>query len=179
MIGSGDHHNPKFDKWGRDGEFSATVLDDGTRDGLKLHQDGCTYKVHVVSLLFVGSMMRRFLVMNLATHFLTMPNLLQYPSQLFWESYNTDTPLIITCSIVAVFLFTIVMFLFYGEAESVAGVRYCLLHTKVLIPNLCLFFTTKLNQTFSWKGGKELSFIKLHNRRPSYPLSFRRMCAIG
>ena len=49
VVGSGDHHSPKYDKWRRDGEFSATVLDDGTRDGLKLHQDGCSYKVHVVS----------------------------------------------------------------------------------------------------------------------------------
>ena len=49
VVGSGDHHNNKFNQWGRDGEFSATVLDDGTRDGLKLHQDGCNYKVHVVS----------------------------------------------------------------------------------------------------------------------------------
>ncbi|CAB9496580.1 Receptor-type guanylate cyclase gcy [Seminavis robusta] len=85
VVGVGDHHNPKFDEWRRDGFIDGSILHDGTASGLKLHKDGCQYSIHL------------------------------YPSQAFYDKYNTDTPLAITCSIAAVFLFTIAMFLLYDR----------------------------------------------------------------
>lgn len=83
VVGFGDHHDPAFNKYEKVGQFKSFVLQDGTVTGIPLHHQGCHYKIHV------------------------------YPSQKFYDAYNTNMPLIITFSIVAVFVFKTCIFITY------------------------------------------------------------------
>jgi len=87
VVGSGDQHDSTFDEWQRDGTFtsSGSTLQDGTSGGILLHNEGCQYTIRV------------------------------YPSQQFYDEYNTATPVIITMSLIAVFVFTIVVFYMYDS----------------------------------------------------------------
>lgn len=85
VAGFGDHHDHKFDKWERTGVFKDEYLVDGTISGIRLHKEGCQYKIRV------------------------------YPSQKFYKDHNTELPFVITAAIVTVFIFTVFMFLFYDR----------------------------------------------------------------
>ena len=85
-LGSGDLHDTRFEgTWERTGAFGGVALNDGTENGILLHPDGCQYSIRV------------------------------YPSQAFFDAHHTNTPIIITVSIIGVFLFTIFMFLLYDR----------------------------------------------------------------
>jgi hypothetical protein len=85
-IGFGDLHDPAFNDMG-----SATLLadgmiiNDGSREGVKLNLAGCPYVLHV------------------------------YPTAQLRDKYVTDMPVFLTTAIVAVFLFTIAMFALYDR----------------------------------------------------------------
>jgi hypothetical protein len=84
VVGSGDLHDPKFDRWARTSALQGKTIDDGTPHGIPVDAR-CLYRVHV------------------------------YPSQAFYDEYNTSDPLIITLVIVAVFIFAILMFILYDR----------------------------------------------------------------
>lgn len=84
-MGFGDQHESEFDSWERKATFKAMTLEDGTAHGMKLHQEGCQYHIHV------------------------------YPSHRFYNLFNTSTPLIITFSILGVLVFSTFVFLFYDR----------------------------------------------------------------
>ena len=86
MLGSGDLHNPKFD----DHQVSTyledgLVIQDGSREGVKINQRGCPYSLHI------------------------------YPSEEMYGEYNTNTPLFITLCILCIFIFTAGMFYLYDH----------------------------------------------------------------
>jgi class 3 adenylate cyclase len=87
VTGFGDLHERKFDHFRRTAEFETgiDVLDDGTSTGVKLIKGDCKYFVHV------------------------------YPSETFYRHYVTKRPIITTCAIAMVFVFTAAMFLFYDR----------------------------------------------------------------
>ena len=82
-VGFGDQHDPAFDEYEVNGAFQADVIEDGTIGGVPLNQEGCPYYFHV------------------------------YPTQEEENAHVTMTPVIISVSVAAVFLFTICMFFFY------------------------------------------------------------------
>lgn len=85
-VGYGDLHDPTMDdKWTRTGNWSSTALNDGTDAGIRFHPDGCQYSVSVT------------------------------PSQVFYDTHHTVMPVINTCVIIAVFLFSILMFFLYDR----------------------------------------------------------------
>ena len=83
-VGFGDLHDPSFDKWVRQGNFTQTNLEDGTVGGIPLDQR-CSYQLYV------------------------------YPTQSFYDSFITTTPVRITMGIMAVFIFAIVLFGVYNR----------------------------------------------------------------
>lgn len=85
MLGFGDYHDPKFNRWHRTGVINDFLLEDGTISGIELSKKGCKYTIDV------------------------------YPTQTFYDTETTSTPLIITCSIIAVFIFATLMFLVYDR----------------------------------------------------------------
>ena len=86
-VGQGNLHEVKFgsEKWRRSAAFSEDAFHDGTANGIGLHPDSCHFSVDV------------------------------YPSQVFYDTHITSTPILITCSIAAVFVFAIGMFLVYDR----------------------------------------------------------------
>ena len=85
-VGPGDLHNPRFGYLGVSSRFNEFVkIEDGTRSGLPLNQEGCKYSIRV------------------------------YPSQQFWDDYNTTTPNVITFVVAVIFIFTVLMFLVYDR----------------------------------------------------------------
>lgn len=83
-IGTGDHHETKFDKYKRSATFQGvTEIADGTSDGMKLHQGDCPYTISV------------------------------YPSSDFAQDFKSPTPLLLTFTVCAVFIFTIFIFFCY------------------------------------------------------------------
>ena len=68
-----------------DGKFLTSSIDDGTLNGIPLNQEGCPYSFHV------------------------------YPTSTYADDFITKDPLIISLSVAAVFLFTIMMFLTYDR----------------------------------------------------------------
>ena len=83
-VGFGDLHDPTFDKWMRQGNFSKGNLDDGTARGIPLDQR-CTYHLYV------------------------------YPTQSFYDSFITTTPVQITMGIMSVFIFAMILFGVYNR----------------------------------------------------------------
>ena len=85
-IGPGDLHEPEFEDMKRSADFSSVSnLSDGTKFGLPLKLDRCSVSIDV------------------------------YPSKKFYDQYNTGTPIIMTCAVAIIFLFTALMFLFYDR----------------------------------------------------------------
>jgi class 3 adenylate cyclase len=87
-IGFGDHHRSKFDDMERSTSLSKGLqIAAGTRLGLRLDywDSDCRYDLRV------------------------------YPSQQFYDEYNTSTPIIMTFAVAMVFLFTALMFLVYDR----------------------------------------------------------------
>jgi hypothetical protein len=85
-VGSGDLHDPKFEYL----EQSASMADfsavaDGSQLGLELEKEDCPYSIRV------------------------------YPSQAFYDEYNTNAPIIITLSVAIIFIFTVLMFIVYDR----------------------------------------------------------------
>jgi class 3 adenylate cyclase len=87
-IGFGDHHRNKFDEYERSTSLTEGLnIAAGTRLGLELKYggSGCQYDLRV------------------------------YPSQEFYDEYNTSTPIIMTSAVAMVFVFTAFMFLVYDR----------------------------------------------------------------
>jgi hypothetical protein len=85
-IGPGDLHDIKFDTMQRHATFEGMdSISDGTKYGLTISQDRCSVNIDV------------------------------YPTQKFYDSYNTATPIIMTCAVAIIFVFTALMFLFYDR----------------------------------------------------------------
>jgi hypothetical protein len=85
-IGRGDLHDPQFDNMKRSADFSGVDnIADGTKFGLPLSLNRCRVSIDV------------------------------YPSVKFHDSYNTGTPIIMTCAVAVIFVFTALMFLFYDR----------------------------------------------------------------
>ena len=87
-IGFGDHHRSKFDGMERSTSLTEGLqVAAGTRLGLRLNygDSDCRYDLRV------------------------------YPSQQFYDEYNTTTPIIMTFAVAMVFVFTAVMFLVYDR----------------------------------------------------------------
>ena len=85
VIGFDDLHDSEFDEYLVEGRFLTEVIDDGTLYGLRLNQEGCPYTFHV------------------------------YPTATYYEAFITNDPVIISLSVGAVILFTILMFLAYDR----------------------------------------------------------------
>jgi class 3 adenylate cyclase len=85
-VGPGDLHESKYSGLRQSANFDdEQKIEDGTRTGLELNQHGCKYSIHV------------------------------YPSQGFSDDYNTSTPIIITCAVAIIFIFTVIMFIIYDR----------------------------------------------------------------
>jgi hypothetical protein len=85
-VGPGDRHESKYRGLRQSANFDGEKrIADGTRAGLHLNQNGCMYSIHV------------------------------YPSQEFSDDYKTNTPIIITCSVAIIFVFTVIMFFIYDR----------------------------------------------------------------
>ena len=83
---TGNRYDANFKKYGKSAVFHSNHIQDGTVTGVSLNEDmGCRYKISI------------------------------YPTQMFYDQYNTDTPLAITFAIAVVFIFTICMFLLYDR----------------------------------------------------------------
>jgi hypothetical protein len=85
VIGLGDRHDRRFSQFHGDGYVGKQNVEDGTSEGLTFHIDSCPYAFHV------------------------------YPTQHEYEKYLTKLPVIISFSILGIFVFTIGMFLFYDR----------------------------------------------------------------
>ena len=84
-MGFGDQHESKFDYMKQTGTFNTNVLKDGTVTGLKVSQEGCPYSIHV------------------------------YPSTEYYNTHINTQPVIISCSVAMVFVFTTFMFFVYDR----------------------------------------------------------------
>ena len=85
-LGHGDLHDPQFDAYEMTASMEdITQLNDGTKYGMDISHDDCPYSIRV------------------------------YPSQDFYNAYNTKTPLVVTISVAVVFAFCILMFFFYDR----------------------------------------------------------------
>jgi hypothetical protein len=85
VVGFGDMHERAFDGFDVVGTFLTDKIDDGTTAGITLNQEGCPYTFHV------------------------------YPTQQELDNHLTNDPLIVSLSVAAVFLFTLLMFFFYNH----------------------------------------------------------------
>lgn len=78
-LGHGDLHDKKYGKYMKQASFdSVNKISDGTEEGLTLHFDKCRYSIRL------------------------------YPSERLHETLTTNTPIVITSSVVIVFLFAVV-----------------------------------------------------------------------
>ena len=104
IVGVGDHHDDAFDEWQKDASFGSQHLRDGTVQGLNISQDvGCQYNIAI------------------------------YPTQIFMDTFLTDTPLAITFAIAIVFLFTICMFLLYDRYVHLSFFYGCFVWHIIII----------------------------------------------
>jgi hypothetical protein len=86
FIGRGDLHDRKFTKHQRSTSFkNVEVLDDGTDFGLNIANEYCPISIQV------------------------------YPSNEYYEQYNSNMPLTMTFTVLIVFMFTAFMFLIYDR----------------------------------------------------------------
>ena len=85
-IGPGDQHERRFDYLQKHASFAENLnIADGTKYGLNLDQDECPITLNV------------------------------YPSQTYYDQYNTNTPAIVTLSVAIVFVITVLCFLGYDR----------------------------------------------------------------
>jgi Adenylate and Guanylate cyclase catalytic domain len=85
-LGQGDMHEENYNYLERKSSFSSvTNIDDGTEFGLRFQPDYCT-----VSIRF-------------------------YPSQVYHDDVSTSRPVLVTCIVLAVFVFMAFMFLLYDR----------------------------------------------------------------
>jgi len=86
FLGPGDLHDGAFNDRKKSSSFkSDQYISDGTKHGLRLHQGVCSIGIDV------------------------------YPSQLFYDSYKTNTPIVVTVSVAIIFIFTALMFVVYDR----------------------------------------------------------------
>lgn len=86
VVGKGDLHDARYDGMKESKSFDALQnIGDGTKYGLPLNKDHCMISIDV------------------------------YPSQVFYDTYNTNTPIIMTISVAMIFIFTACMFVFYDR----------------------------------------------------------------
>jgi hypothetical protein len=84
-LGFGDRHDPRFHAYRVDGSLNRSRIDDGTVHGMEFHKHSCPYTFQV------------------------------YPSQLVYDEYFTQEPVLVSLSVAAVFLFAIAMFILYDR----------------------------------------------------------------
>ena len=85
-VGEGDLHESEFSDMKRSASFEGVDnIADGTKDGLPLNQDHCRVSIDV------------------------------YPSKSFYNIHNTATPIIMTCAVAIIFVFTALLFVFYDR----------------------------------------------------------------
>jgi len=85
-VGKGDLHDSHYDDMKMSSSFSSVDnIGDGTKFGLPLNKEHCIVSVDV------------------------------YPSTIFYDTYNTSTPIIMTVAVAMVFIFTACMFIFYDR----------------------------------------------------------------
>ena len=85
VVGFGDLHDREFDAHEILGRFVTENIDDGTSDGVPLNQVGCPYQFHI------------------------------YPTQDYLDAHTSNEPLIVSFSVAAVFMFTLIMFFVYDH----------------------------------------------------------------
>jgi hypothetical protein len=85
IVGIGDRHDPKFEKYHVDGFFSNDNIEDGTVEGLRYDDSSCPHVFRV------------------------------YPTQSVHDKFVTRMPIMIGLSISVIFAFTIGMFLLYDR----------------------------------------------------------------
>ncbi|CAB9517624.1 Receptor-type guanylate cyclase gcy [Seminavis robusta] len=85
-VGRGDLHDTRFNKMKRSASFDAVQnIGDGTKHGLPLNKELCMISIDV------------------------------YPSNVFYKTYNTPAPIIMTVAVSMIFMFTACMFVFYNR----------------------------------------------------------------
>lgn len=85
-VGKGDLHERKFEELKESATFDEKdIIGDGTKDGLPLNKEHCMISIDV------------------------------YPSQVFYNTYNTSDPIIMTIAVAMIFIFTACMFVFYDR----------------------------------------------------------------
>jgi len=95
-LGDGDRHDPKFDEYERTASFENVIsIEDGTATGLEIDHNGCPFSIRV------------------------------YPSKDFLSIYFTNTPLIVTLSVLSVFFFAILMFFTMIDSWNVGKLCCC------------------------------------------------------
>jgi len=100
LLGQGDLHDPKFsDKKWSTRFLKDQKVHDGTKLGVLLNQRVCNIAIDV------------------------------YPSNTFYDSYKTNTPIVITISVAFVFVFTALMFLVY---DRLVGRRQAIVLQKAI-----------------------------------------------
>ncbi len=86
LLGRGDLHDRAFNNHRKSAKFQpGQYVADGTKQGLSLYERDCNIGIDV------------------------------YPSQAFYDSYETSTPIVITMSVAIIFVFTAFMFVIYDR----------------------------------------------------------------
>ncbi|KAG7341693.1 PAS domain containing protein [Nitzschia inconspicua] len=141
-IGSGDLHDLRFDHF----EHSASMADfsdvsDGSQLGLELETEDCPYSIHV------------------------------YPSQVFYDDYHTNAPIIITLSVAIIFVFTVVMFIVYDrlvEKRNSLVVRKATTTSKIVTSLFPKNIADRLMQEQEAKDEHHQSFMSANRRLRTY-----------
>jgi hypothetical protein len=85
-VGVGDLHDLSYDYLMQSASMEDfSSVSDGSQLGLELETEDCPFSIRV------------------------------YPSKVFYQEYNTNTPIIITISVALIFVFTVVMFIIYDH----------------------------------------------------------------
>jgi len=86
FLGPGDFHDPAYNHKRHVAEFVRNqTINDGTKNGIPLNQDLCPIRLEV------------------------------YPSETFYQTYDQNSPVVLTVAVACVFVFTVFTFLFYDR----------------------------------------------------------------
>lgn len=109
-IGMGDLHDTKFQQYQRTTSFAegGDVIHDGSINGLTVDQTICRYMLHI------------------------------YPSQDFYDDYNTNMPMIISITVGICFLLLILMFIIYNRVVENRQTKVLdrAVHTTAIVSSL-------------------------------------------
>ena len=84
-VGEGDHHDPSFDDFRREGLFGAEIVEDGTLSGIYVDSKACNYHISI------------------------------YPSHEFFDDFHSNQPVVVATIMVCVYGFVILLFLLYDR----------------------------------------------------------------